>query len=118
MWGGPPGPRGTPTSRFLCFVRSLRMLKRPTRGSAADRGSAPQSAEQSQSESDSQESCCARCTTLESVMPLLSAREGDDPEIQLAAEVAQRGLADGGLPLRLPVAHQERVGHDASARFE
>jgi len=45
----PPGPRGTPTSRFLCFVRSLRMLKRPTRGSAADRGSAPQSAEQSQS---------------------------------------------------------------------
>ena len=38
LWGAPPGPRGTPRSRFL---KSLLASNRPTRGSAADRGVRP-----------------------------------------------------------------------------
>jgi hypothetical protein len=40
-WGGPPGPRGTPSSRRCVKNQSAATTEKPTRGSAADEGVRP-----------------------------------------------------------------------------
>jgi len=40
-WGGPPGPRGTPSSRPCLKNQSAATAEKPTRGSAADEGVRP-----------------------------------------------------------------------------
>jgi hypothetical protein len=40
-WGGPPGPRGTPSSRRFVKNQSAANTKEPTRGSAAYEGVHP-----------------------------------------------------------------------------
>jgi hypothetical protein len=40
-WGGPPGPRGTPSSRWCVKNQSAATTEKPTRGSAADEGVRP-----------------------------------------------------------------------------
>jgi hypothetical protein len=37
-WGGPPGPRGTPSSRPCVKNQSAATTEKPTRGPAADEG--------------------------------------------------------------------------------
>ena len=45
MWGGPPGPRGSPRTRFPRSSRKIKCLRRsePARGPAADQGVRPTS---------------------------------------------------------------------------
>ena len=40
-WGGPPGPRGTPSSRRCVKNRPAAVTEEPTRGLAADEGVRP-----------------------------------------------------------------------------
>ena len=40
-WGGPPGPRGTPASRWCVKNQAAATTEKPTRGSAADEGVRP-----------------------------------------------------------------------------